>query len=92
MVVLGIDGLTSPICSNVVTLLANERDPDEFSMASATAVCKPAQNSSGDLNAAAQSIDEWDEPGAVGDLSYGLFKQKNFFLTLFPANCCSWLY
>ena len=64
MVVLGIDGLISPICSNVITLLANERDPDEFAMAFATAVCKPAQNS-GDLNAAAQSIEERDEPGAV---------------------------
>ena len=35
---LGTDRLTSTICSNVVTLLANERDPDEFAMASATAV------------------------------------------------------
>ena len=47
-----------------IPTLATERNPDEFPMDFATAVCKPAQNP-GDLNAAAQSIDEWDEPGAA---------------------------
>ena len=64
MVVLRIKGLTSPICSNVITLLANEGYPNGLAIASATAVCQPAQNSS-NLNTVAQSIEEWHEPGAV---------------------------
>ena len=64
LVVLGVNGLTSPICSNAATLLDTERGPKEFAIASATAFCKPAQNS-GDLKAAPQSTEEWDGPGAV---------------------------
>ncbi len=56
-VALGIDGLTLPNCSNAATLLETERGPIDFAIASATAVCKPAQNS-GDLKAAVQSTED----------------------------------
>ena len=64
LVVLGIEGLTSPNCFNASTLLDTERDPKELAIASATVVFKPAQNS-GNLKAVVQSTEELDVPGAV---------------------------